>query len=62
MPTMNGSELYEEIAKINPNIKVLFMSWYAKEIIKSWDWKNFLQKPITFEILSGKVREILDRR
>jgi YesN/AraC family two-component response regulator len=26
MPTMNGSELYEEIAKINPNIKVLFMS------------------------------------
>ena len=33
MPTKNGREAYEEISKIRPDIKALFMSGYSESVI-----------------------------
>jgi len=65
MPKMNGREVYEEISRVQPDIKVLFMSGYAGDILndkggidKEFD---FVAKPISPEELLTRVREILDR-
>lgn len=49
MPRMNGRELSEQISKIHPETKCIFMSGYPDDIltnIKNWHKeKHFLQKP-----------------
>ncbi len=65
MPEMGGSETYDRLKKINPDIKVLLSSGYsidglAKAILaKGCD--GFIQKPFSMVDLSIKLREILDR-
>ncbi len=65
MPKMNGREVYDEIRKTNPDIKVLFTSGYTRDVVldKGIEAKqlDFLSKPIKPEDLLRKVREILDR-
>jgi two-component system cell cycle sensor histidine kinase/response regulator CckA len=65
MPQKNGKEAFEEIKKIRPNIKVLFSSGYAADIIQKKggieEGINTVQKPISPRELIKKVREILDR-
>ncbi len=65
MPRKNGREVYEEITAKNPGIKVLFTSGYTKDIILHKGIKesnfNFLAKPILFDKLLRKVRQILDK-
>ncbi len=64
MPGMNGKELHEQIARHNPDIKVIFMSGYTHGVIDPGgilpDAVNFLQKPFAPEVLGTKVRKILD--
>jgi len=65
MPKIGGKILYEEIRKIRPDIKVLFMSGHTKDIIEERglldDELSYLTKPVkTFELLR-LVRETLDR-
>jgi PAS domain S-box-containing protein len=64
MPKKNGRETYDEITKINPDIKVIFTSGYTKDVFFDkgiQDEKfNFLQKPILPDALLRKVREVLD--
>jgi len=66
MPKKNGREVYEEIRKKNPYIKVLFTSGYTKDIIldKGIEDKefDFIAKPLSFKKLIQKVREVLDGR
>ncbi|MBN2040796.1 MAG: PAS domain S-box protein [Spirochaetes bacterium] len=66
MPKKNGREAYEEIKKINPEIKVLFCSGYTHDIILSKGIEekkfDFISKPLSMRDLLSKVREILDRR
>ena len=64
MPKIDGKSLYEEIRKICPDIKVLFMSGYTKDIVIRKgiieDELGFINKPVTsFELLK-KLRSILD--
>lgn len=64
LPEMNGHQLYEEIHKINPNIKVLFTSGYADEgeyIRSHTDYGGyaFMQKPYSSDTLAAKLRESL---
>jgi CheY-like chemotaxis protein len=64
MPRMNGKILYEEIRKIRPDIKVLFMSGYTKDIIVERgimdDECCVVTKPVTARKLLTRIREILD--
>jgi len=67
MPKMNGKEAYEEIKKIKPNIKALFMSGYDDHIINKtgiWDGGgvDFISKPLSPQRLLIKVRDLLDKK
>jgi|WetSurMetagenome_2_1015567.scaffolds.fasta_scaffold00162_2 signal transduction histidine kinase/DNA-binding response OmpR family regulator len=64
MPKKSGMEVYEEIKKDSPGIKVLFMSGYTKDIIsrmKPEEELDILRKPFIPDVLLRKVREVLDR-
>jgi len=64
MPKKNGKEVLDEIRKISPNIKVLFMSGYPAEILQNKEIlekrMSFVSKPISPIELLKKVREVLD--
>lgn len=64
MPKMNGRELYERLALTHPGLKVLYMSGYADNVISVHgvleEGVHFIQKPFSVEVLSSKVREVLD--
>jgi signal transduction histidine kinase/ActR/RegA family two-component response regulator len=66
IPKRSGIEVFEEIKKLNPEIKVLFLSGYAKDITQNKGILNtnvnFLQKPVSPNTFLKKVREILDHR
>ncbi len=63
MPGMNGRELAERIAKIRPEMKVIFMSGYTDRIMSPDgvldSSVNYLQKPFSSDQLNAKVREAL---
>ena len=64
MPTKNGREAYEEISKIRPDIKALFMSGYSESVIHQntiiKEGLYFISKPFFSNDAFKKVREILD--
>jgi signal transduction histidine kinase/CheY-like chemotaxis protein len=64
MPDMGGGKTYDELKKINPNIRVLLSSGYsisgeASEILAR-GCNDFIQKPFNMKQLSEKMRGILD--
>ncbi len=66
MPKISGSEVYDKLKEINPQVKVLLSSGYsvdgqATEILKR-GCNGFIQKPFNMEELSRKVNEILDSK
>ncbi len=64
MPDMDGITLYAEVRQIGPDIRVLYMSGYTRDVISSRrpmeDGAGFLQKPFTLKTLAGMVRRVLD--
>lgn len=64
MPGLNGKELYNELFKSRPDLKVLFISGYPREIISYHgileEGLNFLQKPVPLDLLTRKIREIIE--
>jgi PAS domain S-box-containing protein len=64
MPKKNGKEAYEEIKRLRPDVKVLFLSGYATDILSKRNMLeegiNFLPKPVTPPVLLKKVRDVLD--
>ena len=63
MPNMQGPELAEEVRKLRPDIRVLFMSGYAAESMTHETLKDsaLLQKPFPPAVLTRAVRLVLDR-
>ena len=66
MPGMNGGEVYDRIKEINPHAKILLSSGYsidgqAADILKR-GCDGFIQKPFSMEVLSGRIRKILEKR
>ena len=63
MPVMNGGELAERVAVIQPGIKRLFISGYPSDIVAQrgalGDDVHFLQKPFTLQELATKMRAVL---
>jgi len=64
MPRKNGRQAYGEIVGLRPDIKVLFMSGYAEDIVQekgiTADGLNFIPKPAPPLDMLKKVRDILD--
>jgi two-component system cell cycle sensor histidine kinase/response regulator CckA len=64
MPKMSGKEVYDALRKVRPDLKVLFTSGYAADIINRRmmmeEGLHFLQKPASPMELLQKVRELLD--
>ncbi|MGC4096035.1 MAG: ATP-binding protein [Nitrospira sp.] len=64
MPQMSGPEVAEKLTVVRPEIKVLYMSGYPDHPVFELSGVNrdtaFLQKPFTPNLLTQKVREVLD--
>ncbi len=64
MPKMNGLQLVRRLSKTLPDLKVLFMSGYAYNIVEEQGdlqpGQNFLQKPFTAMDLLQMVRKVID--
>ena len=65
MPGRNGNEILDDIARIDPSAKAIFVSGYTGDVVidKGIQSENvdFLQKPLSIEALLAKVREVLGR-
>ncbi len=64
MPVMEGDKTIEALRKINPKVKIIAVSGYAKEnkYEKSIeDAHAFLMKPYTIDELIATIREVLQR-
>lgn len=65
MPGKNGREAYEEIKKMSPGIKAVFISAYTEDIIdRRWiaaGKLGFVLKPFAHDELLREVRRMLDR-
>jgi CheY-like chemotaxis protein len=63
MPRMTGAELARRVSFTRPNIRIMFMSGFADDpVVRSIETSAavFLAKPFTANILTEKVREVLD--
>jgi PAS domain S-box-containing protein len=65
MPKKNGKEVYEEIRKVKPDIKVIFVSGYSADIMHKKGLLeiglNFISKPVSPDELFTKLRNVLDK-
>jgi PAS domain S-box-containing protein len=65
MPKKNGKELYDEIKKIKPSIRVIFLSGYTSDLMHKKgilrETMDLLLKPVSPKVLLKKTREVLDR-
>ena len=64
MPGMNGRDLATKLFEISPDLKAIFMSGYTENAITRQGFSDprlvYLQKPFTLDVLTRKVREVLD--
>lgn len=64
MPKKSGMMAYREIREMKPDIKVLFMSGYAPDLVSKEgdleDGINVVSKPVSSKKLLNRIRELLD--
>jgi PAS domain S-box-containing protein len=65
MPGMNGRQLADRLAQAHPETRTLFSSGYTENIIAHHGVLErgieFMSKPYTIDLLTRRVREVLDR-
>ncbi|HEV2445352.1 MAG TPA: ATP-binding protein, partial [Candidatus Sulfopaludibacter sp.] len=63
MPGMSGVELRDRMRTLRPDLKVLFMSGYASDVIANrgvlMKGVHYIQKPFSIEELAAKIAETL---
>jgi DNA-binding response OmpR family regulator len=68
MPVMNGFQLYQQMKKIDPNIKAFFLTAltdlqeydaFKKEVFPKEGERHFIQKPIENEEILERVNAII---
>jgi two-component system, cell cycle sensor histidine kinase and response regulator CckA len=64
MPQMDGEETFQEMKRLQPDVRVLLASGYGEsEIVKRFAGKGlagFIQKPYQITVLSEKLQKILE--
>ena len=60
MPGINGLELHKHVCKVQPEIKVLFMSGYSGDVVDGIGSDNFIQKPFSLGLLLDKINSVMD--
>jgi len=64
MPEMSGRDTFEQLKKINPDVKILLVSGYRfnQQIDELMDMgcRGFIQKPFDIVQLSQKIRDVLE--
>ena len=62
MPGMNGYEIYHQLKKIQPEVKILLASGYtgdhSEKRVESIGFDGYLQKPFNLKQLSEKIENI----
>ncbi len=65
MPGMSGRQLADQLIRLRPKIKVLYMSGYTDNAVFHHgvleEGVNYIQKPFTIGGLMKKMREVLDK-
>jgi len=65
MPGLSGRQLADQLARVRPDTKVLYVSGYTDDAVVRHGVLEagiaYLQKPFTTDSLARKVREVLDR-
>ncbi|HXY54055.1 MAG TPA: PAS domain S-box protein [Nitrospirota bacterium] len=66
MPKLSGKDVHDELKKIKPDIRILFISGYTADILKQKGIENekinFISKPLRADALSRKIREVLGKQ
>jgi len=64
MPDMNGRQLFDRVSERYPDLKVLYMSGYAENVIARRGVMDpgvhFIQKPFSVKVMAARIREALD--
>ena len=65
MPQLGGPDLVQRLRAVRPHLKVLYMSGYTDSTVVRHGMEgsevNYLQKPFTPDLLTSKVRDLLDQ-
>jgi CheY-like chemotaxis protein len=64
MPVMNGRELAAQLRRLDPGLRVLYMSGYSSDVVAERGLLpadvSLITKPFSPTALAARVREILD--
>jgi CheY-like chemotaxis protein len=68
MPGMDGVETYRRLKEIEPEVRVLLMSGYTKDMVEEQvkellerGWGGFLKKPFSLQELNESVARVLGK-
>lgn len=61
IPDLNGPDLYQRLRKMNPGMRVLFISGYNVPPAGLPVMRDFLSKPFTSAELLKRVRQVAER-
>ena len=66
LPDIGGGEVAREIVKVQPQIRVLYLSGYSDETLVDQGIAavpgNFIQKPFSSDVLRQRIRSLLEAR
>jgi DNA-binding response OmpR family regulator len=64
LPDIGGGEVAREIVRVQPQIRVLYLSGFSKETLADQGIAaapaNFIQKPFSSEVLRERIRSLLN--
>jgi two-component system cell cycle sensor histidine kinase/response regulator CckA len=65
MPRLSGPKVYGQMRSIRPTLPCILLTGYSDEIVKKYSDEGLeipiLRKPVTFEELGRKIRDVLDQ-